>query len=615
MRHFLLILMLIGIERITIAQRVVIENLLFNSPTNVVRLDFSDGIPQVSYLNVGSNEPEAACITHIEDGKGNILFWLTGDLLFDKNNMRVASDHLADGPPMRSVFSSEAPLFRSSSFGYYHSVFVDTMAYVTNCSILMAGTLEFDNENRIKRGNWYFGSAGGINNGQGLEFIRKPCTDDYWYVHNDCDKGLSLRSITHDSWYSGGGLLYEFQYPPRNAAAGELDYQNGKLGYALGNAKKIIVGDFDPVEGKMANAKEIDIPVFHGCYGLEFSADGTKVYVTDTDNYDSINHVYWPNLFRYDLITGTIDSWTIENNGLDCGSTKVRGLGQIEIGKDLNLYTPHIGGCQISVIKNPSSATPEFDLIDVNSILSLGISDNVKSDFLLKNSKITTLGDTVICAGEVIKLYTAKQYDWIHYTWLKDNKVIPGSNSLELTVTEPGIYTVKIGSQYDECLNSSSITITPKIPLDLGPDIKTCDEHVRLESGHPELDHLWSDGTVASYIDVFESGTIWLALDNGNCITTDTLSVNILPYKAPFVPNVITPGEDGFNDYFTIALGQESKIDLQIYDRWGSLVYHNDDYKNTWRADNVSSGIYFYNMKVDHPCTLNLFKGIISVLK
>jgi gliding motility-associated-like protein len=615
MRHFLLILLLVGLERVTIAQRVVIENLLFNSPTNVVRLDFSKGIPEVSYLDAGSNEPAAACISHIEDGKGDILFWLAGDLLFDKNNARVDNYFFGAGGPQRSVFSSEGPLFRSSSFGYYNSVFVDTMAYGENCSSLIAGTLEFDNENRIRWGNGYFGSAGGINNGQGLEFIRKPCTDDYWYVYNDCDEGLSLRSITHDSWYSGGGLLYEFQYPPRNAAAGELDYQNGKLGYALGNVKKIIVGDFDPIEGKMANAQEIYIPVFHGCYGLEFSADGTKVYVTDTDNYDSINHVYWPNLFRYDLITGTIDSWTIENNGLSCGSTKVRGLGQIEIGKDLNLYTPHIGGCQISVIKNPSSAIPEFDLIDVNSILALGISDNVKSDFLLNNSKITTPGDTVICAGEVIKLQTAKQYDWMHYTWLKNNKVIPGANSFETEVTEPGIYTINISSEYDECLTSSSITISQEINLDLGPDIKTCDEHVRLESGYPELDHLWSDGTVAGYIDVFESDTIWLALNNGNCITIDTIAVNILPYKAPFVPNVITPGEDGFNDYFTIASSQQSKIELQIYDRWGSLVYHNDDYKNTWRADNVSSGIYYYNMKVDHPCALNLFKGIISVLK
>ncbi|MFO8236082.1 MAG: Ig-like domain-containing protein, partial [Bacteroidales bacterium] len=75
-----------------------------------------------------------------------------------------------------------------------------------------------------------------------------------------------------------------------------------------------------------------------------------------------------------------------------------------------------------------------------------------------------------------------------------------------------------------------------------------------------------------------------------------------------FIPNAFSPDNDGINDRFKIlGLEDYNNISIKVYNRWGSLVYSNNDYKNNWdgRA-NVStlgnkklpSGTYYYYLKI-----------------
>lgn len=64
------------------------------------------------------------------------------------------------------------------------------------------------------------------------------------------------------------------------------------------------------------------------------------------------------------------------------------------------------------------------------------------------------------------------------------------------------------------------------------------------------------------------------------------------------LPNVFTPNGDGNNQNFVI-LGLEyfPKSALSIYNRWGTLVYQSDNYKNNWNGDEYSEGTYFYEFR------------------
>jgi len=70
------------------------------------------------------------------------------------------------------------------------------------------------------------------------------------------------------------------------------------------------------------------------------------------------------------------------------------------------------------------------------------------------------------------------------------------------------------------------------------------------------------------------------------------------------VPNVITPNEDGINDFFFVnEILLYAPVDLIIYNRWGMMVFENDDYQNNWDGDNFSGkplvpGTYYYVLKL-----------------
>lgn len=65
------------------------------------------------------------------------------------------------------------------------------------------------------------------------------------------------------------------------------------------------------------------------------------------------------------------------------------------------------------------------------------------------------------------------------------------------------------------------------------------------------------------------------------------------------IPNGITPNEDGKNDAFEILnSGCCESVSIKVYNRWGNLVYQNDDYKNDWKGVNqggqkLAQGTYF----------------------
>ncbi|MFK7756900.1 MAG: gliding motility-associated C-terminal domain-containing protein [Flavobacteriales bacterium] len=66
-----------------------------------------------------------------------------------------------------------------------------------------------------------------------------------------------------------------------------------------------------------------------------------------------------------------------------------------------------------------------------------------------------------------------------------------------------------------------------------------------------------------------------------------------------FVPNVFSPDgdSDGLNNsFYMIGIEYETNANLIVYNRWGTVVYEDSNYKGNWRpsADEASDGVYFY---------------------
>lgn len=69
-----------------------------------------------------------------------------------------------------------------------------------------------------------------------------------------------------------------------------------------------------------------------------------------------------------------------------------------------------------------------------------------------------------------------------------------------------------------------------------------------------------------------------------------------------FIPDGFSPNGDGVNDFFEIiGISNIPENILEIYNRWGALVYSSEDYQNDWdgiyNGNELPEGVYFYVFK------------------
>jgi gliding motility-associated-like protein len=97
-------------------------------------------------------------------------------------------------------------------------------------------------------------------------------------------------------------------------------------------------------------------------------------------------------------------------------------------------------------------------------------------------------------------------------------------------------------------------------------------------------------------------------MNSSSCIA-DTVLMN---RKSPcanelFIPDVFTPDGDGNNDAFVITGAPAGQTSLDVYNRWGSRVYHSDNYANDWTGQSGGSklpaGTYYYVFEVKDSAT------------
>jgi gliding motility-associated-like protein len=80
------------------------------------------------------------------------------------------------------------------------------------------------------------------------------------------------------------------------------------------------------------------------------------------------------------------------------------------------------------------------------------------------------------------------------------------------------------------------------------------------------------------------------------------------------IPNVFTPNGDLYNQTFNVPyLEYIEGNTLRIWNRWGSLVYEKESYKNDWDGNDLSDGVYFYEVLI--PYIKNPYKGSVTIIK
>jgi gliding motility-associated-like protein len=164
------------------------------------------------------------------------------------------------------------------------------------------------------------------------------------------------------------------------------------------------------------------------------------------------------------------------------------------------------------------------------------------------------------------------------------------------------------------------VNVSSEIIAQAGSDKTLCGKEINLNSTRPQFGYgYWSDSSSAIIADTADPFTSvsnlsyglnifnWIVV-NGTCRDTGTIKVfvrdSIDCLDPVLLPNAFTPNNDGYNDFFEIK-GIQDFLDneITIFNRWGLVVYHTENYFNTWDGrDNdgnmLSDGTYFAVLKL-----------------
>ncbi len=87
------------------------------------------------------------------------------------------------------------------------------------------------------------------------------------------------------------------------------------------------------------------------------------------------------------------------------------------------------------------------------------------------------------------------------------------------------------------------------------------------------------------------------------CIDTISQIVIVQPEFNVFIPNSFSPNDDNINDLFGATVTASLEYHMQIFDRWGKLLYQSNNINNAWNGNNIngdkcSEGIYTFAFQI-----------------
>ncbi len=245
---------------------------------------------------------------------------------------------------------------------------------------------------------------------------------------------------------------------------------------------------------------------------------------------------------------------------------------------------------------------------------------------LLSQAPAPLVSNVSYCEGQPIPSLDAGVTN-VNYQWLdSDNNPIPGETNQVFTPQVPGTYTVVV-SYNGICSNQATATVTqnpiptltPSVNSPYGIDndhtpagVHICDKNdlnITVTSAPAAASYVWTyfenEGVQGEILSV--TGATYNVLqgddgyglyeieitDQNGCINRIEIEVEEECELEFF--NVVTPNNDGNNDYWEIK-NFDSEIThlLTIYNRWGNVVFTTSHFDNKWQDADLPDGTYFY---------------------
>jgi gliding motility-associated-like protein len=216
--------------------------------------------------------------------------------------------------------------------------------------------------------------------------------------------------------------------------------------------------------------------------------------------------------------------------------------------------------------------------------------------------------DTTICQGETIKLKSPGAFH--SFQWQD------GSTESSFTVHNSGTYWVQTIERQVITRIVYRVTYKQAPQVELGENTTLCgSEQLILNARQTDAKatYLWQDGSTEATYMATRAGKYWVEVTNSCGTVRDSIFIECPECHLEEMPNVITPNHDGANDSFSFKCINEKIWQIEIYNRWGKLVFNSKNYRGEWDASNLDNGMYYYTLR--SPVSPTQYKGVVHVLR
>ncbi len=247
------------------------------------------------------------------------------------------------------------------------------------------------------------------------------------------------------------------------------------------------------------------------------------------------------------------------------------------------------------VDKNPSNIQDRVEFIGI--VPASGFTLDLGADKIFCDQSTYTISTGLDPAGKSFKWST-------------------GETTPAITVSHSGNYFVEATAGCAKELDTLVVSLLSSPPQGsfLGEDEIVC--KLEPKSLKPLIQpagfvFTWQDGSHGDHYVVTKPGKYWVRIENYCGMMADTVEFSKYEIDWRKVPNVITPNNDPYNQYFKVEDGLLGSY-LAIYNRWGQEIFKTDNYLNNWDGKGMDSGVYYYLIR--DRC-LKEFKGYVAIVR
>ncbi len=362
------------------------NNWVFGNGTG---LTFNELPPRAIISSINTIEGCSA----ISDANGELLFYTDGVRVWDKNNnlMPLGQDLIGHSSATQSSLIIPMPM---SNKDYY----IFTLEALENENIRLHYSIVDMN---LRNG---FGDLSIKNIFLTDNLTEKLCGTrhsngiDYWVVVHKWDSDEFYSYLLSNSGLTIVPTISRVGSKHSGSNLNKLGYMkispNGeKLALSVFDSNYIELFDFDKSSGRVSNPIKIRLFNFNGVYGIEFSPDSKKMYISTSL---APSNIYQIDISLFD------ENFII--NSLKKVNTDIQFLfGTLQLATDNKIYVANKLRSYLSAIENPDSSNCKFVLDAVNlngQTCQMGLPAFVSNIF----QRVSITANSPLCLGDTLYL-------------------------------------------------------------------------------------------------------------------------------------------------------------------------------------------------------------------